>query len=286
MGLACGARFDARKLAADANNTLALSTGDDRDWSEPSANAGLVLHLTQQLSLTGNAGLAWRSPTLFELYANGPHLAEGRYEIGDITLDAEHARNLDVGIRWVSPRARLEANAFRNKVADFIYITPTDQFMGGLRVFRHVHGDALLTGGEAAAEVEVLPGLLLRARHDFVHGTNEDTEDRLPLMPAPRTAGGAEYHFTSSTFGDAFIAGEVENVLRQKRPNELDVVTAGYTLLNFDIGFSQSLFGRQGRIDIGIRNAANRKYRDFMSRYKEFALEPGRNIMVKISTGL
>lgn len=286
LGLAFGARFDARKLAADANNTLALSTGDDRDWSEPSANAGLVLHLTQQLSLTGNAGLAWRSPTLFELYANGPHLAEGRYEIGDITLDAEHARNLDVGIRWVSPRARLEANAFRNKVADFIYITPTDQFMGGLRVFRHVHGDALLTGGEAAAEVEVLPGLLLRARHDFVHGTNEDTEDRLPLMPAPRTAGGAEYHFTSSTFGDAFIAGEVENVLRQKRPNELDVVTAGYTLLNFDIGFSQSLFGRQGRIDIGIRNAANRKYRDFMSRYKEFALEPGRNIMVKISTGL
>jgi iron complex outermembrane receptor protein len=78
----------------------------------------------------------------------------------------------------------------------------------------------------------------------------------------------------------------VENVRRQKRPNDLDVVTAGYTLLNFDIAFNHSLFGRQGRIDIGIRNAANRKYRDFMSRYKEFALEPGRNVLVKVSTGL
>jgi outer membrane receptor protein involved in Fe transport len=286
VGLAFGARFDGRKLSANANNALALTTDDDRDWSEPSANAGLVLHLTPQLALTGNAGLAWRAPTLFELYANGPHLAEGRYEIGDATLDAEHARNLDAGIRWTSARVRLDANAFRNKVDDFIYITPTSQFINGLRVFRHVHGDAVLAGGEAAAEVEVASGLLLRTRHDFVRGTNEDTDDPLPLMPAPRTAGGAEYHFTSSTFGDASIAGEVENVRRQKRPNDLDVVTAGYTLLNFDIAFNHSLFGRQGRIDIGIRNAANRKYRDFMSRYKEFALEPGRNVLVKVSTGL
>jgi outer membrane receptor protein involved in Fe transport len=286
IGLAVGARFDARKLSADANNALSLSADDDRDWSEPSANAGLVVHLTPQFSLTGNAGLAWRAPTLFELYANGPHLAEGRYEIGDATLDAEHGRNLDVGVRWTSSRAHFEANAFRNNVKDFIYITPTSQFINNLRVFRHLHGDALLTGGEAAGEVEVAPGLLLRARHDFVHGNNEDTDEPLPLMPAPRTAGGAEYHFASSTFGDAFISGEVENVLRQKRPNEEDVVTAGYTLLNFDFGFNHGLFGRQGRIDIGIRNAANRKYRDFMSRYKEFALEPGRNIMVKVSSGL
>jgi len=259
---------------------------NDRDWSEPSANAGLVVHVTPQVSIIGNAGIAWRAPTLFELYANGPHLAEGRYEIGDATLDAEHARNLDVGIRWRSTRAALEANAFRNYVDDFIYVTPTDEFRNNLRVFRHLHGDALLTGGELNGEVEVVHNLILRARHDFVRGTNDDTDDPLPLMPPPRTAGGAEYHFTTSSLGDVFIAGEVENVLRQKRPNGFDVVTAGYTLVNFDLGFNSRMLGRQTRIDIGIRNAENRKYRDFMSRYKEFALEPGRNIMLKLSTGL
>jgi len=128
--------------------------------------------------------------------------------------------------------------------------------------------------------------LLLRARHDFVRGTKEDGDSPLPLMPAPRTAGGAEYRFTTSSLGDAFISGEVENVLRQKRPNDFDFVTAGYTLLNFDLGFNYNLIGRDTRIDIGVRNAANRKYRDFMSRYKEFALEPGRNIMLRLSTGM
>jgi outer membrane receptor protein involved in Fe transport len=286
LGLAFGARFDARSISADANQSLGLSSNNDRDWSEPAANAGLVLHLTPSIALTGNAGLAWRAPTLFELYANGPHLAEGRYEIGDATLDAEHARNLDAGLRWHSSRAFVEANAFRNKVEEFIYITPTSEFRNGLRVFRHLHGDALLTGGEIAGEVEVARNLLLRARHDFVRGTNEDTDERLPLMPAPRTSAGAEYRFSTAALGDAYVAGEVENVERQKHPNALDVVTAGYTLLNFDVGFHYRVMGRDTRIDLGIRNAANRKYRDFMSRYKEFALEPGRNVMLKIATGM
>jgi outer membrane receptor protein involved in Fe transport len=286
LGLAFGARFDTRRVSADANPSLGLTSSDDRDYSEPSANAGLVVHVTPQLSVIGNAGLAWRAPTLFELYANGPHLAEGRYEVGDASLDAEHAKNLDVGVRWHSRRAMLEANAFRNRVDDFIYISPTAEFRNGLRVFRHLHGDALLTGGEISGEVEAAPNFLLRARHDFVRGTNEDTDDPLPLMPAPRTTAGAEYRFTTASLGEAFIAGEVENVLRQNRPNDFDVVTAGYTLLNFDFGFNYNLLGRETRVDLGVRNAANRKYRDFMSRYKEFALEPGRNIMVRLSTGL
>jgi outer membrane receptor protein involved in Fe transport len=286
LGLAFGARFDSRKVSADASSALGLSSDDDRDWSEPSANAGVVLHLTPEVSLVGNGGIAWRAPTLFELYANGPHLAEGRYEIGDASLDAEHARNLDVGLRWHSSRGSVEANAFRNYVDDFIYITPTAEFRNGLRVFRHLHGDALLTGGEIAGEVAMTPSFLLRARHDFVRGTNEDTDEPLPLMPAPRSTAGAEYRFTTSSLGEAFVSGEVENVLRQKRPNSFDVVTAGYTLLNFDLGFHYRLLGRDTRIDLGIRNAANRRYRDFMSRYKEFALEPGRNIMLRLSTGM
>jgi len=286
LGLAFGARFDSRRVSADANSALGLSSDDDRDWSEPSANAGLVLHLTPEVSLVGNGGIAWRAPTLFELYANGPHLAEGRYEIGDASLDAEHARNLDVGLRWHSSRGSVEANAFRNYVDDFIYITPTAEFRNGLRVFRHLHGDALLTGGEIAGEVVVTPSFLLRARHDFVRGTNEDTDDPLPLMPAPRSTAGAEYRFTTPSLGESFVSGEVENVLRQKRPNSFDVVTAGYTLLNFDLGVHYRLLGRDTRVDLGIRNAANRKYRDFMSRYKEFALEPGRNIMLRLSTGM
>ncbi len=71
---------------------------------------------------------------------------------------------------------------------------------------------------------------------------------------------------------------------KQDRPNSQDVVTDAYTLINFDIRLQQRLFGRATRIDFGVRNAANTSYRDFLSRYKEFALDPGRNIILRIST--
>ncbi|MGE5750042.1 MAG: hypothetical protein ACM31F_08775, partial [Gemmatimonas sp.] len=76
----------------------------------------------------------------------------------------------------------------------------------------------------------------------------------------------------------------VENVVRQNRPSPSDVVTAGYTLLNIDVGIDYRLFGRATRVDLGVRNALDREYRSFLSRYKEFALEPGRNVVLRIST--
>lgn len=284
VGLAFGGRVDARSVTADANSALGLSADAKRSWTEPSGNLGVVLHLTPAFSLTANGGAAWRAPTLFELYANGPHLAEGRFEIGDASLATERSRNLDVGARFQTARVSLEVDGFRNSVSDFVYITPTNEFRDNLRVFRHLQADALLTGGEVSAQVEAAHNLLLRGRHDFVRGTNEESDNPLPLMPPPRTAAGAEYHFATGSFANAFIGGEVENVMRQKRPNPLDVVTAGYTLVNLDLGFQHQVFGRSTRIDLGVRNAANRKYRSFLSRYKEFALEPGRNIMLRVST--
>jgi len=285
VDIAGGARIDVRNTVADANARLAIDRDDKRTWTEPSGNVGIVLHATQRLSIAANAGTAWRAPTLFERFANGPHLAEGRYEIGDMNIEPEHARNLDIGLRWNSSTMSAEVSGFRSRIDDFIYVTPTSESRNDLRVFRHLHADAVLTGAELSAEVAATPRFILRARHDFVRGTNDETDEPLPLMPPPRTAGGAEYHLSASSFGDAFIAGEVENIQRQKRPNDLDVVTGGYTLLNFDIGFHHRLLGRSARIDLGIRNATNRKYRSFLSRYKEFALEPGRNVILRVSTG-
>jgi iron complex outermembrane recepter protein len=284
LDFAGGLRFDVRNTEARANSALGLSREDQRTWVQPSGNLGVVIHATPELSFVANAGVAWRAPTLFERFANGPHLAEGRYEIGDKSIEPETARNLDIGLRWNSSIASAEIAVFRNKVEDFIYVTPTAEIRNDLRVFRHLHADALLTGAELSAQVFATPDLIFRARHDFVRGTNEETDTPLPLMAPPRTAGGAEYHVRTGSLGDSFVAAEVEHVQKQHRPNELDFVTGAYTLVNFDLGFHYRLLGRAARFDIGVRNAANTRYRSFLSRYKEFALEPGRNIVLRIST--
>jgi hypothetical protein len=42
------------------------------------------------------------------------------------------------------------------------------------------------------------------------------------------------------------------------------------------------LGSRLVRLDLRVRNAGNVSYKDFMSRYKQFALNPGRNIVVRL----
>src|SRR6266581_3160569 len=100
-----GGRVDRRRLTVDSNATLTLAP-QQRDYTAWSGDAGLVYRPVETLAITANVGRAWRAPTLFELFSNGPHLGEARYEIGDPGLKPEAGTNLDVGVRWQSGRVR------------------------------------------------------------------------------------------------------------------------------------------------------------------------------------
>ena len=277
-----GGRIDTRHLTANANQALGVIS-NTRNWNVPTANAGAVFRPLPQIALAANAGIAWRAPTLFELYSNGPLLAEGRYEIGDKSLDPERAFNLDLSARWEGSRMRGEITGFRNDITNFIYLAPTAERIQGLEVFRHRHAGALLTGGEVSAEFQVSKPVTLKARHDFVRGTNRNLDEPLPLMAPARTAGGVDFHINPTWATSFFAGGEAEYVARQNRPGPEDFVTDSYTLLNFDVGVEKSFRGRPARLELGVRNAADTRYRSFLSRYKEFALEPGRNIIIRVS---
>lgn len=283
--LLAGGRVDLRHLATDANAALGLPA-ETRDYTAVSGNVGLVFRPRGALALTANAGRAWRAPTLFELFANGPHLGEARYEIGDPNLEPEAATNVDVGVRWTGSRLRAEVAAYRNAVARYVFIAPTGQVRDSLRVYRYEQADALLLGAEAALGVELSAALSARARAQAVRGTNRATGEPLPLVPPARAAVGAELHGTGpGPTGRASLGAEVEVVTRQTRLNPLDVPTAGYALVNLSAGVERQLAGRAARLDVTVRNVANTRYRSFLSRYKEFALDPGRNVVVRFSLG-
>lgn len=279
-----GGRVDSRHLTADANSALGLSAESKRDWTVATGNAGAVFRPIPLVALAANVGLAWRAPTLFELYSNGPLLAEGRYEMGDPDLSSERAVNVDVSARWEGTRLRGEIAAFRNDIRDFVFLAPTPAVIQGLSVFRHRQADALLSGGEISAEFRVAGSLVLRARHDFVRGTNKDLDEPLPLMAPARTAVGADYTIAPRWANNFFVGAEVEHVAKQGRPNPDDFVTDSYSLVNFDIGIERNFLGRATRLEIGVRNAGDVGYRNFLSRYKEFAQDPGRNIIIRVST--
>jgi outer membrane receptor protein involved in Fe transport len=285
VSFTAGARADTRSLSSDAQSEIGRAS-DSRSWSAVSGDAGVIFHITPQLSALANAATGWRAPTLFDLYANGPNLAEARFEVGDPTMETERSKTIDGGFRWASDRARAEVSVYRSDVDNFIFTTPTSTTQNGLQIFRHTQADARLTGAELSLEARVTDQLVLRASHDLTNGDDLAAGVPLPLMPPQRTILGGEIDLPSAgALRSVRLGGDVEINQKQTRLNPEDLATGGYSLLNLDVSFEHSLRGQPGRFDILVRNALNTTYRDFLSRFKGFANGPGVNLIFKVSAG-
>jgi outer membrane receptor protein involved in Fe transport len=286
--LLLGARGDARHLSADSNAALQVSA-QTRNTAALTANLGVVYRAAPGLSVAANAGRAFRAPTLFELFTNGPHLGEDRYEIGLPSARPEVSFNSDLSVRWQSGRMRGELAAYRNQIGSYLYIAPTgsNDPGSGLPIYRYQQARAVLLGAEAGAEVVAAPVLTLRARVDAVRGTNEDTNEPLPLTPAPRADVEAEWHANGLRWAERlYLSVGLQAVTRQTRLGPFDRQTPAYQLLTLGAGLEQTVGGRLIDLDVRVRNAANAQYTDFLSRYKVFAFGEGRNVVVRLSTGL
>jgi outer membrane receptor protein involved in Fe transport len=285
VSFTAGGRADTRSLSSDAQSEIGRAS-DSRSWSAVSGDAGVIFHITPQLSALANAATGWRAPTLFDLYANGPNLAEARFEVGDPTMETERSKTIDGGFRWASDRARAEVSVYRSDVDNFIFTTPTSTTQNGLQIFRHTQADARLTGAELSLEARVTDQLVLRASHDLTNGDDLAAGVPLPLMPPQRTILGGEIDLPSAgALRSVRLGGDVEINQKQTRLNPEDLATGGYSLLNLDVSFEHSLRGQPGRFDILVRNALNTTYRDFLSRFKGFANGPGVNLIFKVSAG-
>jgi outer membrane receptor protein involved in Fe transport len=287
-----GARADARTLRADANTTLGL--GDtDRSWKALTFNVGAVTDLGAGLSLRAGVGRAWRAPNLFELFANGPRLGEARYDVGSADLETEKNLSAEAGLRWQGARVQGEVEAYGNRVDDYLFAEPTAETRDGLRVYRYRQARAHLWGAEASIEVQPTDALLLRAAADMVRGTDADSDQPLPLMPPPRALLRAElrpFAASAGALGEgrraANVWAQVQGVARQEHAAANELVPAAYALLDLGGGFDPRLAGRRVRVDLQVQNVTDTAYRSFLSRYKEFALNPGRSVVLRVATGM
>jgi outer membrane receptor protein involved in Fe transport len=280
-----GARGDSRHLSSDAQPEIGQAA-DSRSWSAASTDGGIVFRPIPELALVANYGTGWRAPTLFDLYANGPNLAEARFEIGDPTLSVERSRNLDGGFRLEAARIRADVSVYQNRVDDYIFTTPTSATQSGLRVFRHEQTDARLTGAEASVEARLTDRLTIRGSHDFVNGDDRRAGTPLPLIPPSRTILGATVGVGRvGSWQGVSVGGDLEINQRQTRLNPNDFATDGYTLLNLDLSSERTVRARPVRLDLDIRNALNTSYKDYLSRFKEFASAPGISVILKASAG-
>jgi iron complex outermembrane receptor protein/hemoglobin/transferrin/lactoferrin receptor protein len=299
LTLQAGLRHDWHSIAGDAGKTsgpVDFTGRDQNDYSEFTGSLGAVYRLTDQLAIASNIGRGFRAPSLFELYASGVHGGVAAIQLGNPDLEPETSLNIDLGLRWRFDRLRGSATVYRNAISDYIYLEDTFESRNGLPIFKYQQDDALLTGLELEAAWQVTDRIELGATLDIVRGTNDRTDEDLPLLPADSLRVDATYRFAErGPIHEPYLTLGVRHAAaKDAAPGEpfaqfdrLPFGTAStdaYTLMDLDLGFGFRAFGnRLARVDLAVRNLFDTEYRDFLDTYKGYALSPGRDVRLSLS---
>jgi iron complex outermembrane receptor protein len=295
-----GLRFDTKQLnikptvfeTDSAGNTTKEVQSRTLDFSSVTGSAGFVINPVSEIDIFGNIGRGWRAPSEFELYVDGVHEGTSRFERGILTVDPsaepepEESLNFDMGSRFRYRNLNADISLYYNTVNNFIYPYPTGETDpgSGLPVFNIRQDKAVFYGMEYSVQVQPLEWLLLSLNGDYVHSENDVTGTPLPLTPAAKNI--VEARVQKQTLGslsNAYLSLSAKIVSPQNRVDALEAPTEGYTLLNAGTGFDLILSNTIASVDLTITNLAGTKYVDHLSRYRYYAMNPGRSFNLKLT---
>ncbi|CAN5848016.1 TonB-dependent receptor [soil metagenome] len=301
LQLEAGLRYD-HKLLQVALYEQGEINRPEFQFGNLSGTLGGIYDFDPHWTLSVNAGTAFRAPGANELFSGGLHHGAAAVELGNRELVPERAYNT---IATLSYRHGLffngEVSAYNNYIQDYIYLAPqlppTLTIRGAYPTFAYRQTDARFRGIDASLQVVLLPNLSLISKGSLVRAKNRSTDDYLVMIPADRLENMLRYDWGAvargnSRFGNSYVTVGTLLVARQTRvpnnPEERDFAAppAGYSLLQAEAG-TQVQVGRQ-RLDISLSgtNLLNTSYRDYLNRFRYFADERGRNLVLRVRVPL
>jgi iron complex outermembrane receptor protein len=251
--------------------------------SATSVSLAGIRRLRNDYSLAVHLAVADRLPVAEELYANGPHLASGTFEVGDASLRRETSRHVDVGFRKTAGPQTWSLTAFYTSFADFIFLRETglSDSDSALPIFAYSQQDANVTGLEAEFFTPVanvaMGELDLRIFADYVKAERNSGES-LPRLPPLRVGARLQYH------DEKLVVGlESARYADQTDTAAFETPTSGYTMVNVDLHWT--LPASLG-LDLGVffrgTNLLDEDARRHTSLVKDIAPLPGRNFLLGI----
>lgn len=253
--------------------------------------------LNEFLSFDFGLARVERAPSVVELFMNGPHLATGRYEVGNTDLSSEESTNFDLSLDYFNDGFYGELTLFRNDVDNYIYLMDETEEEheeeghddhGGLILANYLQQNAELEGYEfqIGRTIELDSGLLdLSFGRDEVEGTFNNGTIIPRLNPARNI-----YRLTYEQ-DDINFKLLLKDVKKQNDIGVGETSTAGYQMLDFKLTktfdlqywslskdvkskFQVSLFGR---------NLLDEVARNHSSFVKSEVPLPGRNYGIRFN---
>lgn len=294
LSLSGGARMDLISQTtiayADAGITSPAGT---RRWAGFAGSLGAAYQLPAGWEASLRLARAWRPPTVNERYAQGVHHGTAQYELGDATLAAEQSLGVEGALRWAGARGSLEVAAYRNTIDGFIYLEPRDPVFtlrGAFPAYRYAQADALMRGLELSGGWDLASWFTLQGTASAVRGTARATGEPLYDMPADRAFLQARLRGERRRLGPWHVGAGVLLVREQDgvpAGTIYQLPTRGYSLLQLEAGArALRVAGHSYDLSLGVSNALNARYRDYLSRYRLFVDDAARDVVVRVRTTL
>jgi iron complex outermembrane receptor protein len=286
-----GLRYDYRwQHAYQFGDPVIISPDDIRSWGGLTGSFGVVYQLAEGWSLASTVGTGWRAPNVSELFSAGVHQGAAQYELGDSSLGRERSFNIDATLRRVGSKLRFEISAYQNRISSFLFLRPTgviSTVRGTYAGYQYTETDARLRGIEASFLLTPVSWWSLYASGTLLRGVDRNSGDPLYDMPADRLVGNVRFYVGSSShLRDPYIEVGTTLVRRQDQVPPIlpfPLPTAGYALFNAELGVRQLLLaGQPLTLSLSGKNLFNRRYRDYLSRYRLFVDDPGRDVVLRL----
>lgn len=263
-----GARAEQQKIDVDADLP-------DYDETAISLSAGTVWEFADEHALALNLTRTQRNPQAAELYANGPHIAAQRFEIGDADLDQETSVTADLSLRHTGEQLRWTLSAYYNDYTDYIYADPSGETEDDLPVFAYLQDGAKFHGFEAELNVPLIDSdgqhLELRLASDYVRGKLDNGDD-LPQIPPLRFGAGLHYDRDAWHLGvQAFYYDKQDKIAKNELPTDSFVLAEADASYRLPMGSSNVFVFLRGT------NLLDEDARQHASPLKDIAPLPGRS---------
>ena len=294
----------------DINDTLHFEIGGryEHNESDPdnaadvsfdlySVSSGIHWHFTDDMALGLNISRSQRAPAAEELFANGPHVATGTFELGQATLDEETANSIDLSLAREEGLLQWQMNLFVNYIEDFVFLQGLDRDNDGVvdevddtgvapgefTLVQYQQDNAVFYGFELQANLNLYSGnkgkLDLNLFGDYVRAERENG-DNLPRISPARIGTGLDYSYGKFSGGL-----DLTNVLAQNDNGALETDTGGYSLLNLNANYDVIEGNQNLNVFLKANNLLDEDGELHTSFIKDRAPIMGRALMVGFQAG-
>ena len=281
---------------------------ETENYSFSSNNVSFAIDLCRPINDNWDLNFGYssveRAPSVVELFMNGPHLATGRFETGNVNLATETSNNIDIALSYESDNFYATATIFRNDVDNYVYLMDIhdeddhDDHMGAMSEDddhddhdEHGHAEGLIEANYMQQNAE-LDGYELEIGRifnldngdlevsfgrDVVNGTLADGMNIPRLSPA-RNIYSVKYFANDYLFDLSF-----KDVDDQTDVAEEETPTMGYQMLDTKLVKTFDLNGNSLRVSVFANNLLDKVARNHSSFVKNQVPLPGRNYGIRFN---